>query len=153
DARRIGVFEEANGGTIFLDEIGELPSELQPKLLRALDQRQIRRVGSNEIRPIDVRLITATNRDLRLEVNSDRFRSHLYYRLAVVKITLPALRQRLEDIPLLVEQILTAGGHDGKEADFLRDPTFLEGLGRQAWPGNVRELRNYLDRCLFFQDA
>jgi len=151
--RRKGAFEEADGGTIFLDEIGELPLELQPKLLRVLEQRQIRRVGSNKLIPVGVRLIAATNRDLRVEVNAGRFRSDLFFRLAVVRIPIPPLRRRAEDIPALVERLLVAGGDAGPGADALREPARLAELARAAWPGNVRELRNHVDRCVFFRDA
>jgi len=152
-ALRIGAFEEASGGTIFLDEIGELPAELQPKLLRVLESREIRRVGSNAHKKVDVRLIAATNRDLRAEVNNARFRSDLYFRLAVVRIQVPALRQRPEDIPLIVDQILRGVGATGPEVAALKTPEFQAALQRSAWPGNVRELRNYVERCLVFQDA
>jgi DNA-binding NtrC family response regulator len=153
DGRRIGAFEEATGGTVFLDEIGELPAELQPKLLRALETREIRRVGANQYKKVDVRLIAATNRDLRHEVNQARFRSDLYFRLAVIRVALPALRQRPEDIPAIVDELLRAAGAAGAAADALRTPAFYETVQRSAWPGNVRELRNYVERCLVFQDA
>jgi DNA-binding NtrC family response regulator len=149
---RIGAFEEANGGTIFLDEIGELSSDLQPKLLRILENREIRRVGSNTVRPVNVRLIAATNRDLRTEVNATRFRSDLYYRLAVIKIAIPPLRKRPDDIPILVKHISRSFGADEKKIDSLFGPEFVAQLERAAWPGNIRELRNYLERCLIFED-
>jgi DNA-binding NtrC family response regulator len=152
-ARRIGAFEEAQGGTIFLDEIGEVPLELQAKLLRVLEERQIRRVGSNVHVPVDVRIIAATHRDLRAEVNAGRFRSDLFFRLAVVRISLPALRERPEDIPIIAEQLLSSAGADPERLEPLRTPEFIARLRQFAWPGNVRELRNYLERCLVFEEA
>jgi DNA-binding NtrC family response regulator len=151
--RRRGAFEEADGGTIFLDEIGELPAELQPKLLRVLEKREIRRVGANTYQPVDVRLIAATHRDLRVEVNAARFRSDLFFRLAVVRITVPPLRERVDDIPLLVARIIAAGRHTGAGVDALCAPGRLAELARATWPGNVRELRNYVERCVFYRDA
>jgi DNA-binding NtrC family response regulator len=151
--RRVGAFEEANGGTIFLDEIGELPPDLQPKLLRVLEAKEVRRVGSNTHQKVDVRLIAATNRDLRAEVNSARFRSDLYFRLAVIRIALPSLKQRPEDLPLMVDQILHLSSADPAQAAPLRTPEFYATLQRSAWPGNVRELRNYIERCLVFNEA
>jgi DNA-binding NtrC family response regulator len=151
--RRIGAFEEANHGTLFLDEIGELPQDLQPKLLRVLEQRQIRRIGSNQYLPVDVRVVAATNRDLRAQVNEGHFRSDVYYRLAVVKIALPPLRERLEDIPLLVERFKSRLSVDEETAARLFTPDFLSRLGRATWPGNVRELRNFLERCVVMQQS
>jgi len=152
-SRRIGAFEEATGGTVFLDEIGELPIELQPKLLRVIESREVRRIGMNTFTPVDVRMIAATNRDLRAEVNAGRFRSDLFFRLAVLRIVIPPLRQRPEDIPLIVEGLLTqmAGAADSTEA--LRMPQFIANLQHAAWPGNVRELRNHIERCLVLQAA
>jgi transcriptional regulator with PAS, ATPase and Fis domain len=148
-AARAGAFEEANGGTIFLDEIGELEPELQPKLLRVLEKKEIKRVGSSKYTPIDVRIIAATNRNLRAEVNAKNFRSDLYYRLAVVEVALPALRERLDDLPLLVDTILKRLGSAGSpEAALVESRAFQDTLARHAWPGNVRELRNYVERCL-----
>jgi DNA-binding NtrC family response regulator len=151
--RRIGAFEEANGGTVFLDEMGELPAELQPKLLRVLEAREIRRVGTNSYVPVDVRIIAATNRDLRAEVNAGRFRSDLFFRLAVLRIPLPPVRQRPEDLQFLVEQVLASLGADPERTQALRSPEFIARLEQAAWPGNVRELRNYLERCLVFEDT
>ena len=151
-ARRVGAFEMAQGGTILLDEIGELPLELQPKLLRALEERQTRRVGGNAIQNVDVRVIAATNRDLRTEVNEGRFRSDLYFRLALIRVKVPALREHLEDIPLLVERLLGASRNASPEiAAVLRSPDFIASLQRATWPGNVRELRNHLESCLILR--
>ena len=138
---REGLFEEANGGTLFLDEIGELPLALQPKLLRALEGRQIRRVGSNGMRPIDVRLVAATHRPLAQAVNAGTFREDLYYRLAVVEVALPPLRARREDIPMLAQHFLErfAGSTE-------LSPELLATLLTRSWPGNVRELRNFLEQ-------
>ena len=148
--RRAGAFEQAHGGTVFLDEIGELPIDLQPKLLRVLENREIRRVGGGTTKLVDVRLIAATNRDLRAEVNAGRFRSDLYFRLAVVKATLPPLRQRPEDIPSLVDVLLTRLGAGAELRQALAARDVQARLARAAWPGNVRELRNYLERCLVY---
>ena len=146
---REGAFEAARGGTVFLDEIGELAPELQPKLLRVLERREVKRVGATQHEPVDVRVVAATNRDLRAEVNARRFRSDLYFRLAVVEVRLPPLRERPDDIGPLVEHLLESLGRAGSpEAAPLREPAFLQELGRHGWPGNVRELRNYLERCL-----
>jgi len=149
--RRIGAFEEASGGTLFLDEIGELPLDLQPKLLRALEAREVRRVGSNSYRPVDVRVIAATNRDLRADVNAGRFRADLYFRLAVITIAMPPLRRRPEDIPALVDELLASLRVSNEAAEPLRAPEFLAQLRGAAWTGNVRELRNYLERCLILR--
>ncbi|WP_437994755.1 sigma 54-interacting transcriptional regulator [Sorangium sp. So ce185] len=149
--QRVGAFEEASGGTIFLDEIGELPLDLQPKLLRALEAREIRRVGTNTPRPVDVRVIAATHRDLRAEVNAGRFRADLYFRIAVVRIPMPPLRQRPEDIPALIEDLLAALHATPEEAEALRDPKVIARMQRAAWPGNVRELRNYVEQYLVFR--
>jgi two-component system response regulator GlrR len=142
--RRIGAFEEADGGTIFLDEIGEL---------RVLENREIRRLGSNTYQPVNVRLIAATHRDLRAEVNAGRFRSDLFFRLAVVRILIPSLRERPEDIPAIADQILASLRASPAQTESLRGPEFIRQLQYAAWPGNVRELRNHLERCLVFQDA
>ncbi len=148
---RTGAFEEANGGTLFLDEIGELPLDLQPKLLRVLENRTIKRVGGSAIREVDVRIVAATNRDLRAEVNAGRFRADLFYRLAVVRVSMPSLRDRREDIPVLVDSILASLRATPHAADALRAPAFLDKLTHGDWPGNVRQLRNHLERCLVFE--
>jgi DNA-binding NtrC family response regulator len=151
-SRRVGRFEEAHGGTLFLDEIGELPLDLQPKLLRALERREIRRVGGTSVIPVDVRVVAATNRDLVREVNRGAFREDLYYRLAVVRVRVPPLRERKEDIPLLVEHFVRES-LDGNEAEAhqvvagISDANW-EGLVAHSWPGNVRELRNFIERTL-----
>jgi two-component system, NtrC family, response regulator GlrR len=149
--RRIGVFEEAKGGTVLLDEIGEVPLELQPRLLRVLEDRVVRRLGQNQWLPVDVRIIAATHRDLREEVNSGRFRSDLYFRLAVVRTTLPALRDRPEDLPEIARTLLTHLGATAANHPGLFSAAFFTQLRAGSWPGNVRELRNYLERCLVFE--
>ena len=140
---RPGAFEAASGGTIFLDEIGELPLELQVKLLGVLERRQTQRLGGGEPQKVDVRVIAATNRDLKREVNRGAFREDLYFRLAVVTIEMPALRDRPEDIPLYVDTFLA---ELPDEARTFLDAATMERLQRHAWPGNVRELRNAVER-------
>ncbi|MBI5480714.1 MAG: sigma 54-dependent Fis family transcriptional regulator [Deltaproteobacteria bacterium] len=153
-AARVGALETAHGWTLFLDEIGELAPDLQPKLLRALDTHTSQRVGSNLRVEADFRLVAATNRDLRVEVNAGRFRSDLYYRLAVLVVRLPPLRERTDDLPRLVEQfVAAAGGSPAQAAAFLGDASHLEALLRHRWPGNVRELRNYVQQCLVLGDV
>ena len=150
---RLGVFEAAAGGTVFLDEIGELSIDLQPKLLRVLERREVRRVGTNNHVPVNVRLIAATNRSLREQVAAHKFRSDLFYRLAVVEVKLPPLRDRLPDLPLLVEHIVrNLGPIDDQTLAVVRSPEFLAALGHHNWPGNIRELRNYLERCVALRD-
>ncbi len=134
--RRIGAFEEASGGTIFLDEIGEMPIELQAKLLRVLESKEIRRLGSNQHQKVDVRIIAATNRDLRAEVNEGRFRADLYFRLAVLRIPLPPLRSRQEDLPALAAELLSQIGASDDAKQALLTPEMLKGLTRAAWPGS-----------------
>jgi DNA-binding NtrC family response regulator len=151
---REGAFERADGGTLFLDEVGELPLDLQAKLLRALGDGEIRRVGGGSTKKVDVRLVTATNRDVRRQVNSGQFRADLYYRLAVMQIRMPPLRERREDLPLLVRAMLKTIADDrGLEVHIEPDATLLETLGRHSWPGNVRELRNYLEQLVIMRMA
>jgi two-component system, NtrC family, response regulator GlrR len=151
--RRIGAFEEASGGTIFLDEIGELPLAMQPKLLRVLEQRTLRRVGASARIPIDVRVIAATNRSLKTEVNEGRFRPDLYYRLAVVTIVLPPLREHPEDMRMLADHLLASLGAGERERAKILAPEEIARLKRRAWPGNVRELRNVLEHRLVMDEA
>ncbi|MDB4980312.1 MAG: sigma54 specific transcriptional regulator, Fis family, partial [Myxococcales bacterium] len=141
-AAHVGAFERADGGTLFLDEIGVLPLELQPKLLRALERKEIRRVGGSAMKKVNIRVVAATNRDLAVEVNRGRFREDLYYRLAVAHVAVPPLRERREDIPLLVDHIVASlpGGRERAP----RAET-IELMQRHEWPGNVRELRNLVE--------
>lgn len=143
-AERAGLFEQANGGTLFLDEIGEVPLQLQAKLLRVLQEREIRRVGGGETRRVDVRIITATNRDLEQQVAEGNFREDLYYRLNVVQVNLPSLRERTEDIPLLLDHFYNK--HTGKSPHDIITPDALNFLLNYHFPGNVRELENIVER-------
>ena len=140
---RIGLFEQADGGTLFLDELGELPIDMQPKLLRVLEQREVRPVGSTRARPIDVRVIAATNRNLADRVKEGLFREDLFYRVAVARVRVPALRERLEDVPLLATRFLRELTGDSRVE---LPPDLLAMLSAYAWPGNVRELRNTVAR-------
>jgi DNA-binding NtrC family response regulator len=138
--RRKGALAEANGGTLFLDELGELPVELQPKLLRALSEKQVKRIGGTAFEPIDARVIAATRRDLGAEMNEGRFRSDLFFRIAQVRVELPPLRERLADLPCLVEEICRRVGRP-QQADAV--VAWIEQrMGSHDWPGNVRELVN-----------
>jgi DNA-binding NtrC family response regulator len=146
--KRISPFVEADGGTIFLDELGELPVDVQPKLLRALAEQRIKSVGSNNYKPVNVRVIAATRRDLVREVNAGTFRSDLYFRVAQLRVELPPLRERLEDIPALVRKMMIDIGDKEAYARITSDS--LERLMRHDWPGNVRELRNVISVALAF---
>ena len=148
-ARRIGRFELADGGTIFLDEIGELPPETQAKLLRVLQEREFDRVGGTSPIKVDVRVIAATNRDLLKAVREKTFREDLYYRLSVFPIQLPPLRERAEDIPLLVRFLLDKfAARIGKRVRRGRARRRMRRLTAYSWPGNVRELENVLERAV-----
>ncbi|HTN91121.1 MAG TPA: sigma 54-interacting transcriptional regulator, partial [Sorangium sp.] len=144
---RVGMFEEADGGTLFLDELGELPPDLQPKLLRVLESGEVRRVGLNKPRRVDVRVVAATNRSLARAVELGAFREDLYYRLAVVPIRLPPLRERPEDIPLLVHHLEQQLASRIPGAAPLPERV-VDLFAEQSWPGNVRELRNAVARAL-----
>jgi DNA-binding NtrC family response regulator len=143
---RAGLFEQAHGGTIFLDEVGELPTELQPKLLRVLERREVLRVGGARPLPVRVRVVAATWRDLRVMVNQGSFREDLYYRLAQARVTLPPLRERRGDIPLLVQRFL-AGIDRATPCARALLPDALDELCRRDYPGNVRELRSTVERA------
>jgi DNA-binding NtrC family response regulator len=153
---RQGLFEQADEGTLFLDELGELPIDLQPKLLRALEQREVRRVGSTKANKVDVRIIAATNRNLEEEVRAGRFRQDLFYRLSVVRLHLPSLRDRVDDIPLLVQHFLDTGSYNRmaggqKVSGITRDA--VTALQNYPWPGNVRELVNVIERAVSFCES
>ena len=142
---RVGAFEAAEGGTVFLDEIGDLAPELQPQLLRVLEKREVRRVGSNTTRPINVRIISATNRKLQQEVNAGRFREDLYFRLSVIHMHIPPLRKRPDDIPVLAKRFLQEFMGAKAETHFDELEEAARVLCRHTWPGNVRELRNIME--------
>ena len=150
---RSGLFEDADGGTLFLDEVGELPLPLQSKLLRALQEGEVRPIGGSASIKVDVRVIAATLRDLPAEIEAGRFREDLYYRLAVVPVELPPLRERAEDIPQLARFFLARHAlRHGRPEIALTDDA-AEALAAQPWPGNVRELENILERALVLADG
>ncbi len=142
-----GLFVEADGGTLFLDEIGEMPPGIQAKLLRALQERRVRPVGGNEFHRFDVRVIAATNRNLLEAVRAGRFREDIYYRIATFPIDLPPLRERREDIPLLVQTFRARHAAEGRDVAF--PPEVLRAFLDYGWPGNVRELENVVERCAY----
>ncbi len=147
-----GAFERADGGTLFLDEIGELPPSLQTALLGALERGAFRRVGGKTQQNVDVRVLCATHRELRTEVNAGRFREDLFYRIGVVTLRIPPLRDRVDDIPLLVEHFLRSAGHDGP-VEAVIPKAGMERLRTHRWPGNVRELRNFVEATLAMGQA
>lgn len=148
DKSREGRFFQANQGTLFLDEIGEISLQMQAKLLRAIQQREIQRVGSDKTLSVDVRIVTATNRNLQTEVASGRFREDLYYRLNVVSIVVPALHERKEDIPLLAQHFLQVFGNRNRKEVKGFTPVAMDMLVKYPWPGNVRELENAIERAV-----
>jgi DNA-binding NtrC family response regulator len=150
---KAGLFETADGGTLFLDEVGELPLPVQSKLLRVLENGEVQRVGSIELRKVDVRMIAATNRDLRAEVAAGRFRSDLYYRLNVAEVALPPLRHRREDVPYLTAVFVRGFGQQFKKTLTGLTPAAERMLADAQWDGNVRQLRNVLERACILADA
>lgn len=145
----VGAFERAHGGTLFLDEVGEMPLDLQPRLLRVIETRRVRRVGGRTDRPIDVRVVAATNRDLQGEVSANRFRQDLYYRLGAALVPVPPLRERLDDLPLLIRSLINELGYPEVRVS----DRALDLLASHRWPGNVRELKNVLACAAAFVDA
>jgi len=145
---RAGLIEEANGGTLFLDEIGELPSTLQTKLLRFLQEGELRRLGDTEVRKVNVRIVAATARELEQEVSAGSFREDLYYRLNVIRIHIPPLRERREDVPLLAEHFLASFRRKFRKGEMRFSPEAMEALAGHDWRGNVRELENVIERCV-----
>jgi formate hydrogenlyase transcriptional activator len=152
-AQKIGRLELAHQGTFFLDEVGDLPPELQPKILRALQEKEFERVGGTRTIPVNVRLVAATNRDLAKMVSSGQFRSDLYYRLRVFPVTIPPLRERREDIPLLVRYFLSNHSKRmGKRIETIPAET-MQALVKWHWPGNVRELENFIERSVILSSG
>jgi two-component system response regulator HydG len=144
---RVGVFEEAHGGTLLLDEIGDIPSAMQLKLLRVIQERELRRVGENKVRPVDVRLLAATNRDLEQQVSERRFREDLYYRLRVIDLHIPPLRERPEDLRALAYEFLTQAVKRLRRPLIGYAPPALDRVLHYAWPGNIRELEHAIERA------
>jgi two-component system response regulator AtoC len=150
DKNRVGLFSEADGGTLFLDEIGEFPLDMQPKLLRVLQEGEVRRVGDSKTQKVDVRILAATARDMQSQVEEGLFRDDLFFRLAVVEIHVPALRDRREDIALLAEHFIsTICARDGRRPLKMTD-TAVASLRDYNWPGNVRELENFMEKTIIF---
>jgi DNA-binding NtrC family response regulator len=146
---RAGCFERANGGTVFLDEIGEMPLKAQVSLLRVLERKELYRVGGSQAIPLNIRILSATNRDLRLEVESGRFREDLFYRINVLFLSVPPLRERIEDISLLAAYFLRQQTRPGLRLH----PQVIDKLLEHSWPGNVRELRNVIERAAVLSDG
>jgi len=148
DKRRDGLFKQADKGSIFLDEIGEMPISMQVKLLRAIQEREIQRVGGDKPIKVDVRIMAATNRNLALEVKNKNFREDLFYRLNVINVEVPPLRERIGDVPLLAQHFLNKYSEKNRKDLKGFTPTAMDALSRYAWPGNVRELENCLERAV-----
>jgi formate hydrogenlyase transcriptional activator len=152
-ARKIGRFELAHKGTLFLDEIGDIPPELQPKLLRVLQEQEFERLGSTRSIRVDVRLVAATNRDLAKMVEEREFRADLYYRLNVFPIVIPPLRERREDIPVLVNYFTSKYAQAMNKRIEKVSPQVIEALMRYPWPGNIRELQNFIERAVILSEG
>ena len=153
NGRKLGRFEVGHRGTLFLDEIGDLPIGLQAKVLRAIEQKKFERVGSNVPLQVDVRIVAATNRNLKQAVTARRFRQDLYFRLSVFPITMPPLRDRVTDVPILARHFVERFCRDQKKKPLLLSPAALEALQAYAWPGNVRELQNCLERAVILSEG
>jgi len=151
-AAHAGVFERADGGTVFLDELGELPSDLQPKLLRCLETGEVRRLGGTKTIAVDTRIVAATNRDLAAMIAENRFRADLYYRLAVVQIAIPPLRARRDDIGVLAQHFADRARRQAPAAPDVELDRVLGELADYSWPGNVRELRNLVERAVILAE-
>ncbi len=149
---RKGDFEKAHGGTLFLDEIGDMSLSAQAKVLRALQENKIVRVGGEKMIPVDVRIIAATNKDLKAEIKKGKFREDLYHRLSVIPIKVPALRERREDIPLLIHHFLNIFGEEAGKTSVHISPEAIEYLTQLPWPGNIRELRNVVERLVILSN-
>jgi two-component system response regulator HydG len=148
--KRVGRIEQAHGGTLFLDEVSEMPPDLQVKFLRVLEEKRVTPVGGNEWKDVDFRLVAATNRDLSKEIEIGRFRQDLYYRLSVVIVEIPPLRDRKDDIPLLVERFRDVFAREHGKSVTGVVPAALSALVNYAWPGNVRELKNVIESAILF---
>src|SRR5215813_1299492 len=146
--RKSGRFEAADKGTLFLDEVGDIPLELQPKLLRVLQEHEFERLGSTRTQQVDIRVVAATHRDLKQMVEDGKFRSDLYYRLQVFPLSLPALRERRTDIPLLVRHFVNQSARRMNRSIATISPEAIEALTKYSWPGNVRELQNFIERAV-----
>jgi Nif-specific regulatory protein len=151
DSQKIGLFEAADTGTLFLDEIGELPIDMQVKLLRVIQEDSFLRLGGTKTVKVDVRLVTATNRDLEKEVREGNFREDLFYRINVIKITLPPLRERMEDMPDLVSFLIKKHTPENQQAKRITK-SLLPHLRGYSWPGNIRELENSVERAIVLSD-
>jgi two-component system response regulator PilR (NtrC family) len=150
---KIGLFQAASGGTLFLDEVADLPLAMQVKLLRAIQEKTVRPVGSSDEQNTDIRLLSATHKDLAKEVEAGRFRQDLYYRINVIDVSVPSLRERLEDVPALTKNILARINTEHGTGETSLDDSAIDALNNYSFPGNVRELENILERALALSDG